>query len=98
MENQICGEYWSDFSDQSKQVSLTIRQACNSVIHAKTILPYKIPTKEENKTLTRIYRDRITVKSTRGKKKTHAEIDIVEFVWIINTLIDSFEVNIHADK
>ena len=88
--NQMCGEYWQDFPNQENPEQLTIRQACNSIIHAKAILNYKIPEIETDQKVVRIYKNRITIKSTHRKKKTHAELDIVRFVQGANTLANSF--------
>ena len=86
-----CGEYWADISDIKNQEILTFRQACNSVIHAKDILLYKIPKTKPSKPTKRTYINRITVRSNKNSKTTRAQIDIVRFVKIANTLIDSFE-------
>ena len=89
---KTCGEYWADFP-KGKERPLEFRQACNSVIHAKMILNYKIPEDEVDQTAVQRYEDRITIKGTHRGKTTHAELDIVEFVQIANTLISSFEEN-----
>ena len=47
--NQNCGEYWADYEGGEK-TALAFRQACNSVIHAKEILPYKAPQREIKRT------------------------------------------------
>lgn len=97
--NRVCGEYWKDFPHRENPDPLTTRQACNSVIHATTIVNYKIPQKESNKTTVRVYEDRITIKGTHRGKATHAELDIIKFVQIADTLINSFEGNHnHANK
>lgn len=87
---QNCGEYWADFPKSSEE-PLTFRQACNSVIHAKEILPYRAPKRDSNKKVKRVYTDRITVRSTHRRKTTRALIDIIKFVRIADTLINAFE-------
>ena len=95
--NQLCGEYWRDFPNQEKPEELTIRQACNSIIHAKTILNYRIPKDETDQRVVRIYENRITIISAHRKKKTRAALDIVKFVQIANTLTNSFVENENAN-
>jgi len=57
IEKMPCGEYWPDFSKVSTEgrQQLTFRQACNSIIHAKTILNYKVPEQELDETVRRTY-------------------------------------------
>ncbi len=87
---QHCGEYWDDFPN-GKKAALKFRQACNSVIHAKEILPYWIPKQESKRTVKRIYTDRLTVRGTHKGKTTRVQLDIIKFVRIADTLINSFE-------
>ena len=104
--NQICGEYWPDFINEENSDDLTVRQACNSVIHAKEIFTYRIDRKEiltyndweqkENNIKKRIYDGRITVNGIHKKKQTHAHLDIIKFAQTANTLINTFEENEHA--
>lgn len=91
--NQNCGEYWRDFSGE--QLSLTFRQACNSIIHAQEILLYKIPESEQatEEMLWQVYIDRLTVRGHYQDKKTRAQLDIILFVQIANQLI-----NLHQEK
>jgi len=93
IEKMPCGEYWPDFSEVSIEgrQQLTFRQACNSIIHAKTILNYKVQEQELDETVRRTYDDRITVKGIHKSKNTHAQLDIVRFVQIAHTLINVFE-------
>ena len=95
--NRACGEYWPDLENDT-ETALTFRQACNSVIHAKEILPYKLPLPGSEGTIKQIYSDRITIRSARGKKKTHAELDIIEYVQIADALMILFEDDDHADR
>lgn len=88
--NRYCGEYWADLENDT-ETALTFRQACNSVIHAKEILPYRVPPPASEGTIKQIYSDRITIRSTHGKKKTHALLDIMKFVQITDTLMIPFE-------
>lgn len=90
IKDSVCGEYWPDFPNPEDLRPLTIRQACNSVIHSTTILTYKIPKRESNRTVTQVYKNRLTIKSTHRGKPTHAELDIIKFVQIADSLIDSF--------
>ncbi len=94
---QNCGEYWSDFSKNS-EYPLTFRHACNSVIHAKEILPYRAPKQDSKKKVERVYTDRITIRSTHRRKTTRAQIDIIRFVQIAYELSTLFEENGHADR
>ncbi|MDD9816120.1 MAG: hypothetical protein OXU31_09180 [Gammaproteobacteria bacterium] len=95
-----CGEYWSDFPGGAKE-PLTFRRACNSVIHAKEILPYKAPwsPREDSETnITRIYADRMTIRSANRGRNTRAHLDIIKFVQIADAVINSFqEDSDHAD-
>lgn len=94
-----CGEYWPDFPRGAKE-PLTFRRACNSVIHAEEILPYKSPQKEsKSKTnVKQVYIDRITVRSVNRGKNTRAQLDIIKFVQIANAIINSSrEETTHAD-
>ena len=86
---QHCGEYWADFENGEK-TKLTFRQACNSTIHAKEILPYKAESKATMRP-TYYYVDRITVRGKHKGKTTRAQIDIIKFVEITNDLINSFK-------
>ena len=95
--NRYCGEYRTDL-ESGTETALTFRQACNSVIHAKEILPYRVPLLGSVGTIKQIYSDRITIRSARGKKKTHAELDIIEFIQIADTLMILFEEGDHADR
>ena len=88
---QTCGEYWPDIRDDKNQEKLTLRQACNSVIHAKEILLYKVPRQRPKRVVKRIYNGRATVRGNYKDKTTRAQIDIVGFVKIANVLINSFE-------
>lgn len=97
--NQNCGEYWRNFPGKQlpgEQLSLTFRQACNSIIHAQEILLYKIPETEqvtEEITPLQVYIDRLTVRGHYQDKKTRAQLDIILFVQIANQLI-----NLHQEK
>ncbi len=95
VENHSCGEYWPEFQ-KNKEELLTFRQACNSVIHAKEILPYKVKSKATAKQA--YYVDRITVRGKHKGKTTRAQIDIIKFVGITDDLINSFEEGDNADK
>ena len=90
---QHCGEYWADLANGEK-TNLTFRQACNSTIHAKDIVPYKVEFKETSRPA--YYVDRITVRGQHKGKRTHAQLDIIRFAQIANTLINTFEENEHA--
>ena len=94
---KYCGEYWADLED-NKEIALTFRQACNSVIHAKEILPYRIPSPDSKGTVRQIYADRITIRSAYRSKKTHAQLDIIKFVQIADTLINFFGDDDHANR
>ena len=95
---QNCGEYWATFPiDSEKPPALTFRQACNSVIHAKEILPYRAPEQDSIKNINRVYRNRITVRGTNQGKTTRAQLDIIEFVRIAYELTKSFEENRYAN-
>ena len=96
--NQFCGEYWPNSIDRKNPKQLTVRQACNSVIHAKMILNYKIQGNEASQQDVRVYENRITIKGAHRGKKTHAELDIVRFVQIANALMNSFEEDTHANR
>ncbi len=92
IKTEFCGEYWDNFPS-GKERELQFRQVCNSIIHAKTILAYKIPMRELEKTVVRVYENRITIKSTHRGKKTLAQLDIIRFVQIAHILINYFEEN-----
>jgi len=93
-----CGEYWSDFPNRAKE-PLTFRRACNSVIHAKEILPYEAPWHRAPKpSAKRVYIDRMTIRSVNRGRNTRAHLDIIKFVEIANAVIDSLpEDSDHAD-
>lgn len=93
---QNCGEYWADFP-KSSEYPLMFRQACNSVIHAKEILPYRAPLQDANKRVKRVYTDRITVRGVHRRKTTRAQIDIIRFVRIAHELSTLFEEDGYAD-
>lgn len=94
--DRYCGEYRTDL-ESNTGTALTFRQACNSVIHAKEILPYRVPLLGSEGTIKQIYSDRITIRSTHGKRKTRANLDIIEFVQIADTLMILFEEDDRAD-
>lgn len=93
---RCCGEYCADFP-KSSEYPLTFRQACNSAIHAKEILPYRAPKQESNKKIKRVYTDRITVRGTHRRKTTRALIDIIKFVRIAYELSTLFEEDSYAN-
>ena len=96
---QNCGEYWADFlkDHESEESELTFRQACNAVIHAKEILPYRAPLQDANKRVKRVYTDRITVRGVHRRKTTRAQVDIIRFVRIAYELSTLFEEDGYAD-
>lgn len=95
---QNCGEYWTAFPiDDEKPPALTFRQACNSIIHAKEILPYRAPERDSIKNINRVYRNRITVRGTNRGKTTRAQLDIIKFVRIAYELTKSFEEDRYAN-
>ena len=98
ISEQTCGEYWPDSRNNKNRKELTLRRACNSVIHAKEILLYKVPRQESKTVVKHIYDGRTTVLGNYKGKTTRAEIDIVEFVKIANVLINSFEEQDHANR
>jgi len=96
-----CGEYWLSFPGGDEE-PLTFWQACSSVIHAEEILAYKSPEKDPDPELQtnvkQVYIDRITVRGPRRGKHTRAHLDIIKFVQIANTIINSSqEESDHAD-
>ena len=95
--DRYCGEYRTDL-ESGTGTALTFRQACNSIIHAKEILPYRVPLLGSEGTIKQIYSDRITIRSTHGKRKTRANLDIIEFVQIADTLMILFEEDNRADR
>ncbi len=98
IQEQGCGEYHADFPNGEGEL-LTFRQACNSVIHAKEILLYKVPQRESKGTvkIKHTYIDRITIRSSHRNKTTRAQLDIIRFVQTADLLINSFEENDHAN-
>ena len=95
---QNCGEYWATFpKDSEKPLALTFRQACNSVIHAKEILPYRTPERDSIENVNRVYTNRITVRGTNQGKTTRAQLDIIKFVQIAYGLTKSFEEDRYAN-
>lgn len=90
LNKRRCGEYWSDFPGGTSE-PLTFRQACNSVIHAKEILPYKLPRQDSKTKVERVYTNRITARSTHKGKNTRAHLDIIKFVQIANIVINSLQ-------
>ena len=89
-----CGEYWNDFSQgNASRTLLTFRQACNTVIHAKEILPYLPLQQDTAKTAKIVYTDRITVRGVFRNRTTRAQIDMEKFVQIAISLIIFFEEN-----
>ncbi len=100
IENQSCGEYWPEFP-KKKEKPLTFRRACNSVIHAKEILPYLAPKrapKRDLKNVRRVYIDRITIRGEHRRKTTRAQLNIIEFARITDILIKFFEEGSHANR
>ena len=84
---KYCGEYWPDFPDGIEE-PLGFRQACNSVIHAKEILLYLVSEQETDGMPKRVYIDRITVRGQYRRKTTRAQLDIIKFAQIADTLIN----------
>ena len=106
---QHCGEYWADFP-KSRECPLTFRQACNSIIHAKEILPHRVPERDSlppinkpfgnERTLKKVkrsYTDRITVRGTNKGTTTRARLDIIRFVKIAYELTNSFREESYAN-
>ena len=100
LQEEFCGEYWSNFPSGTEK-PLSFRQACNSVIHAKEILLYRMPKRETKRTvrrtIKRTYANRITVRGTHKGMTTRAQIDIIQFAQIADTLINFQEGN-NADR
>ena len=96
---QVCGEYWADFTKVKKEQLLDFRQACNSAIHAEEIFLYRVLSGNMSKTAreTDVYTDRITIDGTHRNKMTRAQIDIIQFVRIGNTVINFYEEENHAN-
>lgn len=82
-----CGEYWTDFHPSRKETVLTFRQACNSVIHAKEMLLYRVPRETEQES-PRVYFDRITIRGNYRGKITRTQLDIIKFVQFADDLIN----------
>ena len=96
---QNCGEYWSDFSQgNASGTLLTFRQTCNTVIHAKEILPYLPLQQDTTKTAKIVYTGRITVRSVFRNRTTRAQIDMERFVQIAVSLITFLEENHNANR
>ena len=85
---QNCGEYWTDYHPSHKETALTFRQACNSVIHAKEMLLYRVPERESDKMERRVYSDRITIRGDHRGKTTRAQLDIIRFVLSADELME----------
>ena len=90
-----CGEYRADFPF-GKEETLTFRQVCNSVIHAKEMLLYRVPKQESEEIDRRVYTDRITILGEHRGKKTRAQLDIIRFVQTADDLISFFQEGNHA--
>ncbi len=93
---QHCGEYLID-TESTDKTALTFRQACNSIIHAKEILPYLVPEHESDTMSKRVYINRITVRGRYRGKTTRAQIDIVKLVQIADIIMNHFEGNDHGN-
>ena len=89
----VCGEYWPDFTNVKKEQALDFRRACNAAIHAEKIMLYKFPVRRIGETAkeTGVYTDRVTIDGTHRNKITRAQIDILQFVRIGNTIINFFK-------
>ena len=97
----ICGEYWPDYRDRRRKRGLTLRQACNSIIHATEILPYRLPEGDSRRSTNRVYADRITVRSIgpgASPKRTRALLDATRFAKSANMLIETIEGEDDADR
>ena len=96
---QSCGEYSDDFPNKKDQ-PLNFRQACNAIIHAEEILPYKAPEAESTESVNQIhtYNDRITVRGEHRGKATRAQADIIQFVQIAHALINRIEEDDNANR
>ena len=91
-----CGEYWADFPDGAK-CPLEFRQACNSVIHANVILPYRVPLRGPARSIKQVYANRVTVQGIHRNRTTRAYLDVVRFVKIANAMLNFFEEKDHAN-
>lgn len=94
-----CGEYWADVLADfpSGKEPLTFRQACNSVIHAKEMLLYRVPELEAEEIDRSVYTDRITVRGDHRSKITRAQLDIIRLVQTADDLINFFHEDNHAN-
>ena len=91
ISERSCGEYWADFQSDEEEITLSFRQACNSVIHAKEMLLYRVPKIESEDRSSRIYTDRITIRAEHRGKITRAQLDVLRFVQIADSLINDFQ-------
>lgn len=91
ISERSCGEYWADFQSDGRDTALTFRQACNSVIHAKEMLLYRVPQTDFEGQRRRIYIDRITIRAEHRGKTTRTQLDILRFVQIADDLINYFQ-------
>ena len=95
-----CGEYWDDVSADfpSGKEPLAFRQACNSVIHAKEMLLYRVPERESDKMERRVYSDRVTIRAIHRGKTTRAQLDIIKFVQIADGLMNFFHTSNNGNR
>lgn len=82
---QSCGEYWENYVPGKVSSDLTLRQACNSIIHSEEILSYDVDKKTKPRPL---YSNCITVRGSHRSKPTRAKIDIIKFAESANILIN----------
>lgn len=92
-----CGEYRANFPFSNEE-TLTFRQVCNSVIHAKEMLLYRVPEQETEEIDRNVYFDRITILGDHRGKKTRAQLDIIRFVQTADVLINFFQENDYAGR
>ena len=79
LEKQKCGEYWKDINNKQE---LGFKRACNFIIHAKDITPYKLPEKEKKKDVKRNYVKYFEKFITIKDKRATAELDFSSFMKI----------------
>lgn len=74
----ICGELREPVDDKAK--GLGLREACNKIIHAKSIvIPENVVASERPAARQKYFEPKLVLTGSRGRVKWQAEIDVIKF-------------------
>lgn len=86
LEGRNCGYYWARDTGKKPTV-LSLRQACNSLVHARTMFLYDDPLNHSKPYGKMLFSKHITVYGALDNRPPRAKIDVIRFAKSINQLL-----------